>query len=225
MKPDYLFTAGWRVFFLSAGLWAVISVAIWLMWLLGLIDGDHLGVVPQTWHAHEMIFGYATAAMGGFFLTAVPNWTGAPAARHLFIAAAAAIWLAGRATIWASGLLPAGLVAAVILAEDLFMLRPPGLWAALTVLGAEFLRSRAALTRELSFLMEWLLIAAVMVVLFLAGRLAHAVMFLPQIGFGYATAQVLASILAYPLVVGLSRVALGVHKPGMGEVDARGRRF
>ena len=38
--------------------------------------------------------------------------------------------------------LPAGLVAAVILAEDLFMLRPPGLWAALTVLGAEFLRSR-----------------------------------------------------------------------------------
>ena len=121
--------------------------------------------------------------------------------------------------------LPAGLVAAVILTEDLFMLRPPGLWAALTVLGTEFLRSRAALTRELSFLMEWLLIAAVMVVLFLAGRLAHAVMFLPQIGFGYATAQVLASILAYPLVVGLSRVALGVHKPGMGEVDARGRRF
>ena len=121
--------------------------------------------------------------------------------------------------------LPAGLVAAVILTEDLFMLRPPGLWAALTVLGAEFLRSRAALTRELSFLMEWLLIAAVMVVLFLAGRLAHAVMFLPQIGFGYATAQVLASILAYPLVVGMSRVALGVHKPGMGEVDARGRRF
>jgi uncharacterized protein involved in response to NO len=29
MNPDYLFTAGWRVFFLAAGLWAVISVAIW----------------------------------------------------------------------------------------------------------------------------------------------------------------------------------------------------
>ena len=121
--------------------------------------------------------------------------------------------------------LPVLLIAAVFFLEDLLLLRPPGLWAALVVLGTEILRSRIALTRELSFLMEWLLIAAVMVVLFLAGRLAHAVMFLPQIGFGYATAQVLASILAYPLVVGLSRVALGVHKPGMGEVDARGRRF
>ena len=80
MKPDYLFTAGWRVFFLAAGLWAVISVAIWLLWLIGLVDGGHLGVAPQSWHAHEMIFGYATAAMGGFFLTAVPNWTGAKAA-------------------------------------------------------------------------------------------------------------------------------------------------
>ena len=35
---------------------------------------------PQLWHAHEMIFGFATAAIAGFFLTAVPNWTGAPAA-------------------------------------------------------------------------------------------------------------------------------------------------
>ena len=116
MKPDYLFTAGWRVFFLAAGLWAVISVAIWLMWLLGLIDGDHLGVVPQTWHAHEMIFGYATAAMGGFFLTAVPNWTGAKAAPERFVMLVSGLWLAGRLAVCLAGYLPAVVVAAIDLA-------------------------------------------------------------------------------------------------------------
>ena len=121
--------------------------------------------------------------------------------------------------------LPAGLVAAVILAEDLFMLRPPGLWAALTVLGTEFLRSRAALTRELSFLLEWLFIGMLMMAMFLAYRLVHVVTLMPQPVFGYAMVQVLASILVYPVVVWLSHVTLGVHKPGMGEVDDMGRRL
>ena len=116
MKPDYLFTAGWRVFFLAAGLWAVISVAIWLLWLIGLVDGGHLGVVPQTWHAHEMIFGYATAAMGGFFLTAVPNWTGAKAAPERFVMLVAGLWLAGRLVVCLAGVLPSAVEAAVDLA-------------------------------------------------------------------------------------------------------------
>lgn len=116
MKPEHLFSAGWRVFFLAAGLWAVISVAVWLLWLVGLMDGTHLGVVPQTWHAHEMIFGYATAAMGGFFLTAVPNWTGARAAPERFVMLVAGLWLAGRLAVCLAGILPPVLVAAVDLA-------------------------------------------------------------------------------------------------------------
>ena len=40
-----------------------------------------------------------------------------------------------------------------------------------------------------------------------------------------ALAQVVASILFYPVVVWLSHVTLGVHKPGMGEVDEMGRRL
>ena len=116
MKPDYLFTAGWRVFFLAAGLWAVISVAIWLLWLIGLVDGGHLGVAPQSWHAHEMIFGYATAAMGGFFLTAVPNWTGAKAAPEQFVMLVSGLWLAGRLAVCLAGVLPPAVVAAVDLA-------------------------------------------------------------------------------------------------------------
>ena len=30
----------------------------------------------MTWHAHEMVFGFAMAVLAGFLLTAVGNWTG-----------------------------------------------------------------------------------------------------------------------------------------------------
>ena len=121
MKPQFLFRAGWRVFFWGAGLWAVLSMLVWLLWLVasraGLVSGQlGLEIAPQMWHAHEMIFGYATAALGGFFLTAVPNWTGAKAAPERFIALVFGLWLAGRVAVCLSGILPAGLVAAVDLA-------------------------------------------------------------------------------------------------------------
>lgn len=70
--------------------------------------------------------------------------------------------------------LPALMIAAVVLTEDMLLMRPPGLWTALVLLGAEFIRSRSALTRELSFGVEWLLVAGVMVGVFLANRLVMA---------------------------------------------------
>jgi rod shape-determining protein MreD len=121
--------------------------------------------------------------------------------------------------------LPIGLVAAVVVMEDLILMRPPGLWAALVVIAAEFIRSRVALTRELTFAVEWLLVAGIMVSLFLSYRVIFALAFLPQAGFGYAMVQVIWSILCYPLVVVVSRLALDLRKPAMGEVDAYGRRL
>lgn len=121
--------------------------------------------------------------------------------------------------------LPVGLVAAVVVMEDLILMRPPGLWAALVVMAAEFIRSRVALTRELTFAVEWLLVAGIMVSLFLSYRVIFALAFVPQAGFGYAMVQVIWSILCYPLVVVVSRLALDLRKPAMGEVDAYGRRL
>jgi rod shape-determining protein MreD len=119
--------------------------------------------------------------------------------------------------------LPVLLIALVMLAEDFLLMRPPGLWTALVVVATEFLRSRAALTRELGFAMEWLLVAAVMLGLLLAYRLFHGIAFLPQPVFGMAMLQTFASILCYPVVVGLAHVALSLRKPAAGEVDAMGR--
>lgn len=112
---------GWRVFFLFAGIYAVFSGMVWTGWLGihafgGMVTSTPFAPPPHLWHAHEMVFGYASAAMGGFFLTAVPNWTGTPAARRGFIAAAAGLWLAGRVAMWFSASLPVGLVAVVDLA-------------------------------------------------------------------------------------------------------------
>lgn len=121
--------------------------------------------------------------------------------------------------------LPVLLIAAVVLLEDLIVLRPPGLWTGLVVLVSEIIRSRVALTRELNFGVEWLLVSAMMVAMLIIYRLAFGLVLLPQPPFGFAMVQVVWSILCYPLVVFLSRVVLDLYKPGMGEVDAYGRRL
>lgn len=117
------------------------------------------------------------------------------------------------------------LIAAVVLAEDLLLMRPPGLWTALVVMATEFLRSRTAFTRELSLPAEWLLMSGVMIALTLGYRAAFAVAFVPQPPFGFSMLQVVASILCYPFVVWLSALAFKLHKPATGEVDAYGRRM
>ena len=112
---------GFRLFFLSAAAFAVLSVAAWLLWLGvhaagGAFRSLPFAPAPHLWHAHEMVFGYAGAVIAGFFLTAVPSWTGTPPARPPFLIAAFCIWLAGRAAVWWSGALDPLLVAALDLA-------------------------------------------------------------------------------------------------------------
>jgi uncharacterized protein involved in response to NO len=91
---------------------------LWLAihWLGGAFTALPFSMPPHQWHGHELVFGYGTAALGGFFLTAVPNWTGAKAARHAFIATIAVLWLAGRLAMWFSAALPPIIVAVIDLA-------------------------------------------------------------------------------------------------------------
>jgi uncharacterized protein involved in response to NO len=110
-----LFGDGYRVFFLAAGLYAVFTLSFWVLWLGvhwagGMFSSLPFAMAPHLWHGHELVFGYGGAALGGFLLTAVPNWTGARTARHLFIVTASGLWLAGRAAVWFSAVLPAEIV-------------------------------------------------------------------------------------------------------------------
>ena len=49
-----------------------------VLWIGALATGWEIGgsYGAPYWHAHEMLFGYSSAALAGFLLTAVPNWTG-----------------------------------------------------------------------------------------------------------------------------------------------------
>lgn len=107
------FALGFRPFFLAAGLYAVLMMALWLLVLNGAVIPGEL--LPLVWHGHEMVFGFAVSVIAGFLLTAAQNWTGlrTPSGRPL--AALFLLWLAGRLSFLIPGL-PTGLVALIDLA-------------------------------------------------------------------------------------------------------------
>src|SRR6516164_7604916 len=91
-----LFALGLRPFFLLAGVEAVVAMAVWLAAFLYPDLWPSTAIPAWLWHAHEMLFGFVTAAIGGFLLTAVPGWTGGRAVSGLSLVVLVAIWLAGR---------------------------------------------------------------------------------------------------------------------------------
>jgi uncharacterized protein involved in response to NO len=86
-----------------AGLIAALTVG----WDIG---GGYGGL---NWHAHVMLFGYTSAALAGFMLTAIPNWTGRLPVSGRPLLALVTLWLAGRVAMaapdvigltWAAGI-------------------------------------------------------------------------------------------------------------------------
>ena len=121
------------------------------------------------------------------------------------------------------GYMPAPLVAGVFLVEDLLLMRPPGLWALLVVLGTEFLRNRQALLREVTFPAEWAMVAVVAFAILVAERVVLFLLIVPQPALGQSLLQMIFTMALYPLVVLGSHFILKVRKPATGEVDALGR--
>lgn len=89
-----LLTGAYRLFFPAAGLFAALAIPLWLV----LYVGVDLSLPEDSfrWHQHEMMFGYLGAALAGFLLTAIPNWTGRPALTGGPLALLFSLWLAGR---------------------------------------------------------------------------------------------------------------------------------
>jgi uncharacterized protein involved in response to NO len=110
-----LFAYGFRPFFLLAGIWAPLGVALWVASLAGLAVPE--GPLPMLrWHAHEMLAGFISAALGGFVLTAVPNWTGRRGYAGAPLVALVTIYLAGRLALLPGSPLPPAAAAPVALA-------------------------------------------------------------------------------------------------------------
>lgn len=111
------FSYPFRVFFLATALYGIAVVIAWMSYLFGGIPLP-LGWTSLHWHSHEMLYGFTSAAIAGFILTAVCNWTGAPPLKGGKLLALVGLWLAGRLSLWTASWLPAG---TAMLIDGLFL--------------------------------------------------------------------------------------------------------
>ena len=71
-----LWNLGFRPFYLLASFFGAFSILLWAAQLSGYLSSAYLQ--GPVWHGHEMLFGYTTAVITGFLLTAVRVWTKEP---------------------------------------------------------------------------------------------------------------------------------------------------
>lgn len=108
--PAFL-SQGFRPFFLATGLWSALALAVWIVMLTtGTTVPSRFD--PLAWHIHEMLFGFVMAAIAGFLLTAIPNWTGRLPVGGGPLASLAGLWLLGRIACLFSALVPVWLAVA-----------------------------------------------------------------------------------------------------------------
>lgn len=115
-RPVPAFLAqGFRPFFLAAGLWSAGALALWIAVLAtGIALPSRFD--PLSWHIHEMLFGFVMAAVAGFLLTAIPNWTRRLPVSGAPLALLAGLWLLGRIACLVSAFLAPWLATAADLA-------------------------------------------------------------------------------------------------------------
>ncbi|WP_332672909.1 NnrS family protein [Aromatoleum sp.] len=105
-----LWMCGFRSFFLFTILWAPLIVLLWAAFLNWGIPLPDVAGGPFIWHAHELLFGFGLAAVAGFVLTAIPEFTSSPRIRPHAVRLLASCWLAGRVAFWLSGAVGAAAV-------------------------------------------------------------------------------------------------------------------
>ncbi|HEX7348162.1 MAG TPA: NnrS family protein [Rhodanobacteraceae bacterium] len=84
-----------RPLFFCAALAASLGMLAWgAFWHMGWLPPTELSALE--WHAHTMLYGFASALVGGFLLTASANWTGIATTSRPGLWLLAATWLAAR---------------------------------------------------------------------------------------------------------------------------------
>ncbi len=197
-----ILSAGFRPFFLLSALWSALAIPLWLAFLAGAATVP-TALPAAVWHAHEMVFGFGAAAVAGFLLTAIPNWTGRMPLQGGPLALLVLLWGAGRLAMFASARIGAG---GAMLADLAFPV------AFLAVIGREILVGRN--WRNLPML-------AALALLLLGNLLVHleAVGIAPtaELGnrIGIATLLMLISFVGGRIVPSFTRNWLTKQRPGM----------
>lgn len=119
---------------------------------------------------------------------------------------------------------PAVSIAAVMLMADLMFHRPPGLMAALVVMGSEYLKNRVAGLRDASFAAEWLAVCLTLAAVMVLNRLILALMAVEQAQLSLRLIELVLTMLSYPLVVLVTQTVLGVRRLTVSDAEALGGR-
>ncbi|KAJ01629.1 NnrS family protein [Sulfitobacter mediterraneus] len=141
------FSLGFRPFFLGAALWAVAVMALWLAQMFDVLALP-IGFDPVSWHAHAFLFGYLSAVIAGFLLTAVPNWTGRAALSGAPLIALFLLWILGRLAVLTAMRWPAALVIAL----DLAFLAAVLIWLLREIIAGQNWRNLIVVAMLLAFL-------------------------------------------------------------------------
>lgn len=110
-----LFSYPFRIFFLSMTLLALLVIPVWVLQVTGTINMP-LAMPGLFWHQHEMLFGFLSAAIAGFLLTAVCVWTQTERTHGFRLVLLWGVWMAGRLLLAFGADLPEWLVQGVNLA-------------------------------------------------------------------------------------------------------------
>jgi uncharacterized protein involved in response to NO len=113
-----VWSLAFRPFFLAASLWSVVALTFWTaLFAAGVTLPSRFD--PLNWHIHEMLFGFVFAAIAGFMLTAIPNWTGRVPIRGTPLAGLLVLWLLGRVVSFTSAWMPLWVAASIDMAFPL----------------------------------------------------------------------------------------------------------
>ncbi|WP_095590281.1 rod shape-determining protein MreD [Actibacterium ureilyticum] len=116
--------------------------------------------------------------------------------------------------------LPPLLLAAILLVADFLLMRPPGLWAILTLLGAEFLRTRHQGSGEMPFPAEWGFVAVVVILMALINWIVLGITVVPHHDLPSALIRAVMTIIAYPLIVLVTRQVFNIRRAGTGDMES-----
>ena len=91
------------------------------------------------------------------------------------------------------------LIASIFLIEDFFLMRPPGLMSALTVLGFNFLKRKFQNQEVNSFIFGWGNVTTCLTIILLLYYFISVLLFIPSAGFKLTLMELLMTLALYPV--------------------------
>lgn len=129
------------------------------------------------------------------------------------------------ALVWSSrrpDFVPSAIIAVVFFLQDLFLLRPPGLYALLALLLCEWQKTWATRPNEMNFMSEWLRSAFIFAGFLLSYRLILTLALSPLPPLSLSLIQMIMNIIFFPIAVFVSERLFNVRKLSALELERQG---